>query len=194
VSARHLLAIFDCIYVASLAAWLGSTLFLTFVTLPVVFQVLGQPTNHKVVRALYARYYFWGVIWGSIALPSFVSVPLCFPEFRGPLVGIQAIAILGCILIMLYGGNTVAQGIGQFQDDGLRGDERSRRIHERCLRVNVVLLCVALALLLAYAIRGSPKTAGIVELSPAERAAREAAATRAIAGADGESESPPETR
>ena len=92
MSARALLAVFDSVYVVALTAWVGSVLFVSFGVAPIVFTVLGTEAGGKFVRALFPRYYLWGVIAGSVALPAFVAGPLCFPEFRGPRVGVQAAA------------------------------------------------------------------------------------------------------
>ena len=37
--------------------------------------------------------------------------PLCFHEYRGAIVGVQALAIIFAILLMLYGGNSLTPAI-----------------------------------------------------------------------------------
>ena len=107
VSARFLLTLFDSVYLLTLTAWVGSILFFSFAIAPIIFNVLGAESGAKFVRALFPRYYLWGAISGSLALPAFVAGPLCFQEYRGIRVAIQAMAILACILIMLYGANSL---------------------------------------------------------------------------------------
>ena len=92
MSARFLLGIFDSVYVIALTAWVGSILFFSFGVAPVIFKVLGSENGSKFVRALFPTYYAWGAIAGAIALPAFVAVPLCYPEYRGGAVAIQSLA------------------------------------------------------------------------------------------------------
>ena len=111
MSSRFLLGVFDSVYVVALTAWVGSILFFSFGVAPIIFRVLGEQAGGKFVRALFPRYYLWGAIAGAIALPAFVAGPLCYHEFRGPMVGVQALVILAGILTMLYGGNSLTPAI-----------------------------------------------------------------------------------
>ncbi len=106
MSARFLMALFDSIYVIALAAWIGSALFLSLGLIPLIVKQLGPEPAEKLVRALLPRYCVWGAICGALALSSMVAVPLCYPEYRGVKVGVQALAIISCILITLYVGNS----------------------------------------------------------------------------------------
>src|SRR4051812_50030011 len=127
VSARFLLGFFDSVYVIALTAWVGSILFFSFAVAPVIFTVLSPEAGSKFVRALFPRYYAWGAISGAVALPAYVAVPLCFPEFRGPRVGVQALTILAGILIMLYAGNSLTPAINAPRDAGPAGQRRVDR-------------------------------------------------------------------
>ena len=171
MSARFLLALFDSIYIMALTAWVGSILFFSFGIAPTIFRVLDAETGAKFVRALFPRYYLWGAISGSVALPAYVAGPLCFPEFRGPRVGVQALLILGCILVMLYGGNSLVPEINAARDEGPSGHDRFVRLHRRSVRLNTLVLVLGLGLLVAFACRAVPRTQGIEEMTPAERAA-----------------------
>ena len=95
----------------ALSAWMGSIMFFSFVVVPTIFSVLGPEAGSRFVRALLPRYYMWGAIAGAVALPACVAAPLCFPEYRGTGVGIQAMVILTCTLIMLYAGNSLTPAI-----------------------------------------------------------------------------------
>jgi putative copper export protein len=163
VSARLLLAVFDSVYLVALTAWIGSILFLSFGVAPIVFPVLGAESGGKFVRALFPRYYLWGATCGSLALPAFVAGPLCFQEDRSPLVGVQALAILACTLIMLYAGNSLVPQINRARDEGPSAHERFQRLHRRSVRLNALVLVVGLGLLLAFANRPGPRTSGIRE-------------------------------
>jgi hypothetical protein len=180
MSSRFLLSVFDSVYVVALTAWVGSILFFSFAVAPIVFSVLGEQAGGKFVRALFPRYYLWGAIAGAIALPAFVARPLCYQEFRGPMVGVQAMVILAGILSMLYGGNSLTPAINQARDAGPSGQRRFEQLHRRAVRLNALVLVVGLGLLIAFAVRAAPRTSGLVELAPAEQARYDAAINRVI--------------
>jgi uncharacterized membrane protein len=169
VTARFLLAFFDTAYVLALTAWVGSILFFSFGVAPVIFTVLGAESGARFVRALFPRYYAWGVVSGAIALPSFLGVPLSFPEYRGPRVAVQAMVILTGILIMLYAGNSLTPALNAARDAGPAEHARFVRLHRRAVQLNGVVLVLGLGLLIAFANRPAPRTSGIREMTPAER-------------------------
>ncbi len=166
LSARFLLTFFDSVYVITLTAWIGSILFFSFAIAPLIFRVLDAESAAKFVRALFPRYYLWGAISGAVALPAFVAGPLCFHEYRGIRIAIQAMAILGCILIMLYGANSLVPEINRARDAGPAGEDRFARLHRRSVWLNGLVLIVGVGLLIAFAARPVPRTAGILELTP----------------------------
>ncbi len=166
MSAPVLLAIFDSVYVIALTAWVGSILFFSFGVAPIIFNVLGAEAGGKFVRALFPRYYLWGVISCSVALPAVVCGPLAFPELRGTFIGVQALAIITSLLIMLYCGNSLTPAINAARDAGPDQAERFDRLHKRSVNLNSVVLLIGLGLLIAFAARPAPKTSGIVEKFP----------------------------
>ena len=169
MSARLLLGIFDSVYVLALTAWVGSILFFSFGVAPIVFAVLGPENGGKFVRALFPTYYAWGAIAGAVALPAFVAVPLCYPEYRGGTVAIQSMVILAGTLIMLHGGNSLTPAINAARDAGAEGRERFKKLHRRSVRLNSLVLVMGVGLLIGFANRPAPRTSGIEELSPSER-------------------------
>ena len=180
MSSRFLLGVFDSVYVVALTAWVGAILFFSFGVAPLVFRVLGEQVGGKFVRALFPRYYLWGAIAGAIALPAFVAGPLCFQEFRGPMVAVQASVILAGIMIMLYGGNSLTPAINAARDAGAARERRFDQLHRRAVRLNALVLAIGLGLLIAFAIRGAPRTSGIVELTPVEQVRYDEAINRLI--------------
>ncbi|AGA28000.1 DUF4149 domain-containing protein [Singulisphaera acidiphila] len=173
MNARFLLAFFDSVYVLALTAWVGSNLFFSFGVAPLVFQVLSPEAGAKFVRALFPRYYTWGAIAGAIALPAYLGVPLSFQEFRGPIVALQALMIVAGTLIMLYAANSLTPAINAARDAGPTGQALFDRLHRRSVWLNVVVLAVGIILLIALVNRPEPRTAGIVEPTPLERARSE---------------------
>jgi Domain of unknown function (DUF4149) len=180
MSGRMLLVFFDSAYVFALAAWLGSVLFFSFAVAPLALFALGEEAGDRFVRVLLPKYYLWGAICGAIALPAYVAGPLCFHEYRGPLVGVQSLVIIAGILIMLYGGNSLTPAIHAARTAGSAGQEPLRRLNRRAAVLNAIVLVIGAGLLVSFAARPSPKTAGIVEMTPAERARYDAAVERVI--------------
>lgn len=181
MSARLLLALFDSVYVLSMAGMVGGIVLFTFVVAPVIFGTLGPEAGARFVRALFPRYYLWNAVLGAIALPAFVAGPLCFPEYRGIVVGVQSLVLIALILTMLYGGNSLTPQINQARDAGPEGRDRFARLHRRSVVLNAAAMVAGIVLLIAFACRPAPRTRGIIELSPIERARREAERLRKTA-------------
>jgi hypothetical protein len=131
--------------------------------------VLGKETGDKFVRTMSRRYHAWVAFAGAIALPAFVARPLCYPEFRGPAVGVQALLILAGTLIMLYAGNSLAPTMSAAQDAGPSGGDRLERLLRRSAGLNMLVLLIGAGLLIAFATRPAPRSSGLQELSPSEQ-------------------------
>ena len=170
VSARFLMVFFDAVYLVALSAWVGSILFFSFAVAPLIFNVRGGADAGRLARVLLPRFYTWGAIAGAIALPAFVAVPLSFPEYRGPAIAASAFIILGCILIMLYGANSLTPELTAATDAGPGATGRLRRLQRRSTFLNATVLLAGIGLLIAHANRPAPHTAGIRQLSPEEMA------------------------
>jgi uncharacterized membrane protein len=170
VSAHFLLGLFDSVYLLALAAWTGEILFFLFGVAPIAVSTLGDEASERFIRALSPRYYAWGATAGAIALPAFIAGPLCYPELRGPRIGVQAMLILAAILLTLYAGNSLTPAINAARDEGASGDARFRRLRRRSVMLNGCVLAIGIGLLVAFANRPAPRTSGIVEPSPLERA------------------------
>jgi hypothetical protein len=180
VTARQLLALFDSIYLTALAVWIGGAVFLVFGLNPTLLRAIGSESATKLIRAIYPRYYVGAAIAGAVALPAFVSGPLCYREYRGAMVAIQALAIIFGILLMLYGANSLTPAIGKAPEDAAAGGSRVVHWQRLATRLNGLLVLVALSLLVAHVIRPAPKTSGIIEMTPQERARYDAALNRVI--------------
>jgi uncharacterized membrane protein len=89
LTSRHLLTLFDSIYLAALAVWIGSAVFIVFGLNPILLKAIGSESASRLIRAIYPRYYVGGAIAGAVALPAFVAGPLCYSEYRGAMVAVQ---------------------------------------------------------------------------------------------------------
>lgn len=171
MTATTLLVVFDSVYLIALAAWVGSIMYLSFGVAPLIFGGLDPESGAKFVRALFPRYYAWGAISGSLAMPAAMAAPLLFPELRGPAVGVQAGVILAGVLLMLYAGNTLTPAINRARDAGPPEAGRFQSLHLRSVQLNGLVLLLGLGLLVAFAARPSPRRSGVVERVPSVPAA-----------------------
>ena len=160
MNSRLLLAIFDSVYVIALSAWVGAILFFSFGVAPIIFRVLGAEAAARFVRALFPRYYAWGVGATAIALPSLICGPLAYPELRGASIGVQAMLIVIGLLIMLYCGNSLTPAINAARDAGSEQAPKFDRLHKRSVQLNGVALLLGLILLAGFAIRRPVGTSG----------------------------------
>jgi hypothetical protein len=180
VSPKFLLTVFDTAYVLALATWLGGLACIGFGVLSSTDSRSGRGPEDLWLSQVLARIYAMGAMAGAIALPSFVAVPLCYPEYRGPLVGVQAIGILGGIVLMFYAGHSVSR-IGadpKSREAGSEGDFNAFR--RRLLWLNASVLTVGLGLIVGFVTRPAPRSSGIEELGPADRARYDSAINRVI--------------
>ncbi len=184
MTARHLLVVFDSVYLAALSTWIGGAIFFTFVLAPVLFKTSSSESALALVRALCPRYFLGGAIAGAVALASFVAGPLCYHEYRGVMVGVQAMVIVGVILVNLYGGNSLTPAIRTAGRDSTPDIAKLERLKRRTASLNVLVLLIGLSLLGAHAARPIPKTSGIRELNPQERGRYDAAINRVIEDAE----------
>lgn len=161
MTTRLLLAIFDSVYLFALTGLVGSILFFSFAVAPIIFNVLGAESGAKFVRALFPRYYAWGVVCCAVALPALVCGPLSFPELRGPTIGLQAALIAVCLGTLLYCGNSLTPAINTARDAGPDQAERFDRLHKFSVRLNAAVLLIGLALLVGFAVRKGLRTDGL---------------------------------
>jgi len=180
VTARLLLATFDSLYLIALTAWVGAILFFSFGVAPIIFRVLGAESAAKFVRALFPRYYAWGVISAAVAMPCLVCGPLAYPGLRGPMVGVQALMILIDLGVMIYCGHSLTPAINAARDAGPEQAGRFDRLHRRSVRLNGVALLIGLALLVGFATRRPARGEGLLEMTPAERAGYDREFSRAL--------------
>lgn len=178
VDAPLLRSLFDAAFLLAMAAWLGSVLFFSFGVAPVIFRVLDAASAARFVRTLFPRYYAWGATCGAISIPAVLGGPLSYPEYRSGWVAVQAGTLLVCTLIMLYCGNSLTPAINAARDAGPEHQSRFERLHRRSVRLNGLVLVALVALLAGHAFRPAPRTLGIIEPTPQERAAREVDAYR----------------
>jgi len=94
------------IYLLALVCWLGSVIFFSFFTAPVVFTVLARPDAGKVVSVIFPRYYILGYVAGGLAFIIAIYLLAASGGHRGWwLASVLTIGIaLGCTI---YAGTVV---------------------------------------------------------------------------------------
>ena len=136
-----------------------------------MFKAVPAEAARALVQAVYPRYYVGAAITGAVALSAFVAGPLVYHEYRGLMVGVQALAIIFAIVLMFYGGNTLTPAICAAGREPVSNPKRLEQLQRREALLNLVVLVIGLSLLVAHAARPAPRTSGIIELMPQERAA-----------------------
>ena len=160
----ELLRLLDCVYLVSLALWLGSLCFLAFGTLP----LLRRRDTIETERVLWAQCGRWGTVCGAIALPALVCGTLAVTELRGPRVGLAATLILAALLGTLYIAAVLAPRLGT--SSTTEADPRLQaRLRNRIQTINSMVMVLIIASLVLHAYRPTPSTQGIQEPDPATR-------------------------
>ena len=70
------------IYLLSLVVWIGSIVFFSFFTAPVIFKKLEREQAGEIVGVIFRRYYLIGYIAGSAALLTLVATSISFTDIK----------------------------------------------------------------------------------------------------------------
>ncbi len=177
ISGLDLLHLFDAVYLIAMAGWVGSQLFFVIGVAPIVFKVLPAESAGRFLRMLFPRYFAFGAISGSVALPCLVCGALAVPELKGLAIGGQAALIVLGILLNLHCGNVLTPRINAARDAGESEKGRFEALHRQSVQLNAVVLVIGLVLLGWHACRPYPVSRGIIEPSPQERYKRSRSVT-----------------
>jgi hypothetical protein len=82
-------------------------------------------------------------------------------------------AILAGTLLVLYAANSLSPALGAALKAGAGAEKRSHGLWRRLLWLNALVLAIGTGLICAAANRPAPRTSGIRELNPTERARAE---------------------
>jgi hypothetical protein len=94
------------VYLLAMVCWLGSVIFFSFFTAPVVFTVLARPDAGKVVSVIFPRYYFLGYVAGAIAFALAIYMLAVSRGVRGWWMG-TVVAIGIALACTFYAGAVV---------------------------------------------------------------------------------------
>jgi uncharacterized membrane protein len=150
------------IYLLSIALWIGGMAFFSFIAAPSVFAVLPREEAGKVVSDIFPKYYWQGIICGTIALA--VSVALGMRQrwnmllvVRTLLIGVMMLGTLYSVTILQPQIQAVKAQITSFESlaptDPLR--LAFGRLHGRSFSVNaaVLLLGVIVVFITAFTMK-----------------------------------------
>ncbi len=150
------------IYLLALVCWLGSIIFFSFFTAPVVFTVLARPDAGKVVSVIFPRYYILGYVAGGIA---FIIAIYLLALGRGPrvwwLASTVTIALaLGCTI---YAGGVVRprvdaiRGVSEEANPDPATKAEFDHLHHTSVMLNGAVLLLDLVALLGTAAALAPR-------------------------------------
>jgi len=151
----------EFIYLASLAIWLGSLVFFSFVVAPTLFRTCEPQVAGDAVSAIFPLYSRLGVACGALA--AVCAIALARRRDEGTVTGRRLIAAVLTLMIVLtvYSGEAIAPRAAELRTamnaPGLDVDTAAARraafmaMHRRSVAVNGAVLLLAAGLLVASA-------------------------------------------
>jgi uncharacterized membrane protein len=136
-------------YILSLVCWVGSIVFFSFFTAPVIFKLLEREKAGEVVGVIFPRYYFFGYVCALIALSSLL---VNAQVFFGPKQILLFIMIAG----WFYAGLVVSpksRKLKTLRQSASSAEEKERlevkfkKIHSLAVKLNGTVLLAGLGLL-----------------------------------------------
>ncbi|MFQ5845848.1 MAG: DUF4149 domain-containing protein [Planctomycetota bacterium] len=136
----------------TLAVWLGSIIFFSFVSAPALFKTLGREDAGRAVRAIFPVYYRLGAACGGILVAAVALRALLAPEPRARR-GVEAILGSAMLALTLYAWRVLLPRVeqarlraeGKDPTDPTNLEQRYfRRLHAQSVRVNAAVLLLGL--------------------------------------------------
>ena len=136
-------------YILSLVGWIGSIIFFSFFTAPVIFKLLEREKAGEVVGVIFPRYYFFGYVCAVMAL---FSLLVSGQVFFGPKQILLFIMIAG----WFYAGLVVSpksRKLKTLRQSASSAEEKARlevtfkKTHSLAVKLNASVLLAGLGLL-----------------------------------------------
>jgi hypothetical protein len=150
------------IYLLALVCWLGSIIFFSFFTAPVVFTVLARPDAGKVVSVIFPRYYILGYVAGGVAFILAMYLLVLNRGHRGWwLANVLAIGI--AIACTIYAGTVVRPRVDAIRtvSEEANPDPATKaefdNLHHLSVRLNGAVLLLDLVALFGTAAALAPR-------------------------------------
>jgi len=146
---KVLIDLIHFVYILSLVCWIGSIIFFSFFTAPVIFNLLEREKAGEVVGVIFPRYYFLGYVCAVMTLSTlFASTQ----EF----VGSKQVLLLVMIIGWFYAGLVVSpksRNLKVLRESAKSIEEkelleaRFKKVHSLAVKLNGIVLLAGLGLL-----------------------------------------------
>ena len=137
------------VYILSLVCWVGSIVFFSFFTAPVIFKLLDREKAGEVVGVIFPRYYFLGYV---CAVMTLLSLLVSTQELFGPKQILLFIMIVG----WFYAGLVVSpksRNLKALRQSASSTEEKElyevkfKKVHSLAVKLNGTVLLAGLGLL-----------------------------------------------
>jgi len=137
------------VYILSLVGWVGSIVFFSFFTAPVIFKLLNGEKAGEVVGVIFPRYYFLGYV---CAVMTLLSLLVSTQELFGP----KQILLLIMIVGWFYAGLVVSpqsRSLKALRQSASSAEEKElyevkfKKVHSLAVKLNGTVLMAGLGLL-----------------------------------------------
>ena len=137
------------VYILSLVCWVGSIVFFSFFTAPVIFKLLDREKAGEVVGIIFPKYYFLGYVCGVMTL---LSLLVSTQELFGPKQILLFIMIVG----WFYAGLVVSpksRNLKALRQSASSAEEKElyevkfKKVHSLAVKLNGTVLLAGLGLL-----------------------------------------------
>ena len=137
------------VYIFSLVCWVGSVVFFSFFTAPVIFKLLDREKAGEVVGVIFPRYYFLGYV---CAVMTLLSLLVSTQELFGPKQILLFIMVVG----WFYAGLVVSpksRNLKALRQSASSAEEKElyevkfKKVHSLAVKLNGTVLLAGLGLL-----------------------------------------------
>ena len=135
----------NALLIIALGIWLGAMVFFASVVAPTVFATLEPMMAGQMIRRVFPRYYFFGLICLSIA-----TLASLFASASSPWIIVACTAMLG---VAFYAREVLMPQVNAARDAMLEAGEAHsaefKRLHQRSVQLNTTEMVVCVVLLYA---------------------------------------------
>jgi hypothetical protein len=136
----------------AMVLWLGSVVFFSFFTAPVLFRVFGVEQAGRAVRTIFPRYYLLGLICGVILCVVSAARGLMWTWNGMILPSLVLFVVLTAVIV--YARQSLTPRINAARDAGEARRAEFTGLHKRSVRLNGFVLVLLFLYLVWIAARG----------------------------------------
>jgi len=137
------------VYILSLVGWIGSIVFFSFFTSPVIFKLLDREKAGEVVGVIFPKYYFLGYV---CAVMTLLSLLVSTQELFGPKQILLFIMIVGWFYVGLVV-SPKSRNLKALRQSASSTEEKElyevkfKKVHSLAVKLNGTVLLAGLGLL-----------------------------------------------